>query len=38
MGQQVAVIKGDFRNLKITTPEDLQLAEALLPWLRSREP
>jgi len=36
MGQQVAVIQGDLRNLKITTPEDLELAEALLPWLRSR--
>jgi len=37
MGQQVAVIPGDPTNLKITTPEDLQLAEALLPWLRSRQ-
>jgi 2-C-methyl-D-erythritol 4-phosphate cytidylyltransferase len=33
----VAVIPGDPWNLKITTPEDLQLAEALLPWLRSRK-
>jgi 2-C-methyl-D-erythritol 4-phosphate cytidylyltransferase len=38
MGQPVAVIPGDPCNLKITTPEDLQLAEALLPWLRSRQP
>ena len=37
MGQQVAVIPGDPWNLKITTPEDLGLAEALLPWLRSRQ-
>ena len=37
MGQPVAVIPGDPWNLKITTPEDLQLAEALLPWLRSRK-
>jgi 2-C-methyl-D-erythritol 4-phosphate cytidylyltransferase len=37
MGHQVAVIPGDPWNLKITTPEDLQLAEALLPWLRSRK-
>lgn len=38
MGQPVAVILGDPCNLKITTPEDLELAEALLPWLRSRKP
>jgi 2-C-methyl-D-erythritol 4-phosphate cytidylyltransferase len=38
MGQPVVVIPGDPCNLKITTPEDLQLAEALLPWLRSRQP
>ncbi|MFZ5452212.1 MAG: 2-C-methyl-D-erythritol 4-phosphate cytidylyltransferase [Thermodesulfobacteriota bacterium] len=37
MGQQVAVIPGDPWNLKITTPEDLELAEALLPWIRSRQ-
>jgi 2-C-methyl-D-erythritol 4-phosphate cytidylyltransferase len=37
MGHQVAVIAGDPWNLKITTPDDLQLAEALLPWLRSRQ-
>jgi 2-C-methyl-D-erythritol 4-phosphate cytidylyltransferase len=37
MGQAVAVIPGDPWNLKITTPDDLQLAEALLPWLRSRK-
>ena len=38
MGQPVVVIPGDPCNIKITTPEDLQLAEALLPWLRSRQP
>lgn len=37
MGHQVAVIPGDPWNVKITTPDDLQLAEALLPWLRSRK-
>lgn len=37
MGQQVAVIPGDPWNLKITTQDDLRLAEALLPWLRSRQ-
>lgn len=37
IGHQVAVIPGDPWNLKITTPEDLQLAEALLPWIRSRQ-
>lgn len=29
-GQQVAVFRGSYRNLKITTPEDLQLAATLL--------
>lgn len=37
MGQPVTVIPGDPWNLKITTPEDLELAEALLPWLGSRK-
>ena len=27
---RVALVEGDYRNLKITTPEDLLLAEALL--------
>lgn len=30
LGAKVAVVRGDRRNLKITTPEDLELAEALL--------
>ncbi len=30
MGQRVKIIKGEFDNIKITTPEDLFLAEALL--------
>ncbi len=37
MGHPVAVIHGDPCNIKITTPEDLELAEALLPWLRGRQ-
>lgn len=30
MGKQVHVVVGDYRNIKITTPEDLVLAEAFL--------
>lgn len=30
MGQQVKVIEGDYRNIKITTPEDILVAEAYL--------
>ncbi|TYO96825.1 2-C-methyl-D-erythritol 4-phosphate cytidylyltransferase [Geothermobacter ehrlichii] len=30
LGRPVAVVRGDYRNIKITTPEDLILAEALL--------
>ena len=29
-GKKVEVVEGDYRNIKITTPEDLILAEALL--------
>ena len=29
MGKKVAVVKGDWRNIKITTPQDLKLAEVL---------
>ena len=32
-GGQVKIVLGDMRNFKITTPEDWQLAEALLPSL-----
>jgi 2-C-methyl-D-erythritol 4-phosphate cytidylyltransferase len=28
LGLQVHVVKGDYRNIKITTPDDLALAEA----------
>ena len=30
MGIPVLMVKGDYRNIKLTTPEDLQMAEALL--------
>ena len=30
IGQSVKVIEGSYRNLKITTPEDLIVAEAYL--------
>ncbi len=34
LGKPVAVVEGDYRNIKITTPEDLVLAEALLRMKR----
>ncbi len=30
VGQPVAIVEGDYRNLKITTPEDLLLAESFI--------
>lgn len=30
MGRKVAIVRGDYANLKITTPEDLPIAELLL--------
>lgn len=35
-GGQVKIVPGDARNFKITTPEDLQLAEALLQTSKGR--
>ena len=32
MGMKVSLTEGDYMNLKITTPEDLAVAEALLEW------
>ena len=32
LGIGVALTKGDYTNLKITTPEDVAVAEALLAW------
>jgi 2-C-methyl-D-erythritol 4-phosphate cytidylyltransferase len=34
-GGQVHIVMGDYRNIKITTPEDLVLAEAFLKSVRS---
>ena len=30
-GKKVKLVEGAYGNIKITTPEDLKLAEALLP-------
>ncbi len=30
MGKKVRIVMGDYRNIKITTPEDMLLAEAFL--------
>ena len=32
LGIGVALTQGDYRNLKLTTPEDIAMAEALLEW------
>jgi 2-C-methyl-D-erythritol 4-phosphate cytidylyltransferase len=32
LGAPVAVVPGSPTNLKITTPEDLRLAESILRW------
>lgn len=32
MGMKVSLTEGDYMNLKVTTPEDMVLAEALLDW------
>ena len=32
LGIGVALTQGDYRNLKLTTPEDMAMAEALLEW------
>ena len=32
LGQPVSLIPGDYSNIKITTPEDLKLAEMLIAW------
>lgn len=38
MGESVALVPGDARNLKITTPEDLAVAEAILATERWKGP
>lgn len=35
LGMQVFLTEGDYTNIKITTPEDMTVAEALLAWRRS---
>ena len=32
LGIGVVLTQGDYRNLKVTTPEDMAMAEALLEW------
>jgi 2-C-methyl-D-erythritol 4-phosphate cytidylyltransferase len=34
LGHEVRLIPGDYGNIKITTPEDLAIAEALISWGR----
>jgi 2-C-methyl-D-erythritol 4-phosphate cytidylyltransferase len=34
LGQSVSLIPGDYGNIKITTPEDLKIAEMLVAWGR----
>ncbi len=36
LGKQVHIVMGDYRNIKITTPEDMLLAEAFLKEATSR--
>lgn len=36
IGMKVSLTRGDYMNLKVTTPEDLAIAEALLEWRDSR--
>ena len=37
LGKEVHVVMGDYRNIKITTPEDLILAEAFLKSVKTEE-
>jgi len=37
LGKDIHVVLGDYRNIKITTPEDLMLAEAFLKAVKSEE-
>ncbi|WP_035155171.1 2-C-methyl-D-erythritol 4-phosphate cytidylyltransferase [Cohnella thermotolerans] len=37
LGRKVAIVPGDYRNLKITTPEDLPIAELLLERRRRED-
>ncbi|MEG1850216.1 MAG: 2-C-methyl-D-erythritol 4-phosphate cytidylyltransferase, partial [Oscillospiraceae bacterium] len=35
-GGRVALVQGDYANIKLTTPEDFAVAEALLQWRKLR--
>ncbi|MDO4488662.1 MAG: 2-C-methyl-D-erythritol 4-phosphate cytidylyltransferase [Eubacteriales bacterium] len=35
--EKVAFVEGDYSNIKVTTPEDMAIAEALLKWQREKE-
>lgn len=37
IGEKVYLVKGDYRNIKITTPEDISMAEAILKEGHPRE-
>lgn len=37
VGKEVRIIPGDYRNIKITTPEDLVLAEAFLSLIEKKQ-
>ncbi len=36
IGEKVAIVSGDYRNIKVTTPEDLLIAAALLDSFREK--
>jgi len=36
LGGRIRIVTGDYRNIKITTPEDIVLAEALLSFLKEK--
>jgi len=38
VGKEICIIQGDYRNIKITTPEDLLLAEAFLSLIDKKQP
>ena len=37
LGKPVKVVEGDYRNIKITTPEDMVTAEAFLRQMEEEE-
>lgn len=32
MGKQVVLVEGEYENIKITTPVDLAIGEAIVQW------